>query len=1078
MGCRDLQSRLPIERADKMISALYVVRNEEALLPKSISSIASLADELVVVDTGSVDATLRVAREAGNSFQTQKVFTYNWVNDFSKVRNFGLRHCTGDWVMYLDADEILDWESAAKIKSAVGAAKGNIGGFGVHILDYTSNWGETGHEQKPFFSSPQIRIFRRNRRVHFDNKVQESVATSLRKAGLATNVIDATIHHFLWRGKDEDYINSKIAYYRQLGANIQRIPVPPPAPQRTFVQITEPKALVQEVQMPEMPLMPQSNSKPVAIVMCAFNAGNVTRESLFSISKNTSHPYQLYLVDNGSRDDTAQTMRAATGREPIKLAKNCGVAKGRNLGAKDALSQLDADFICFMDNDTRVAPQWLDRMTKILRENPEVGAVGPLTHSASGCQNVSQHYSSSKCEDTAPLVATRDQEYFLADKVDGFCMLVRVEALRKIGMFDEGFGLYGCEADDFCIRLIQAKYKIAVANQVYVEHAGGVTVRANRINWHQVKYRAQQQFRQKWQEKPALSAPSAPSMSRHGRAPQSPIPQTRRERVSIVILTHNRLDITMECMEALFRHTANYELIVVDNGSTDGTPEWLAQRNIKVIRNSENKGVPVARNQGLREASCQYIVMMDNDVIVRGGWLEEYYDIIKSGADAVGLEAWQVNEGFAASRKCVKEGEKFDYLGGACCMFKRKVFEEVGLLDEGFSPAYYEDVDISFRARLAGLALAWKPTARLFHKEHSTLIFGQKTFQYTEALSQSYQRFHKKMMKQISVHHERLLPLVKAPKVLYLGMQWDYGVRERGYSFEHDNFYSSFVGWDKVKEFHHFDFVEIGKQQGIAKMSSMLLDVVQGVQPDVLFMIPFDENHDPRRETLRQISQTTPTKTIGWFCDSHFRYEKFDRPWADFLDFNVTTSTVALEKYNRNGLGSKVIKSQWAAAPKYKKLDVPLDVAVSFIGQPHGDRRAIIDKIRKAGIPVEVYGTGWERRLTFDEMLRMFNRSRINLNLNNSCDAQFKQIKGRNFEVPGCGGFLLTGVAENLNEYYGFGQEVAVYGSIDEMIELTRYYLKNEAERKAIAEAGHARTIREHTYGHRFFDIFTKTGVL
>ena len=82
------------------------------------------------------------------------------------------------------------------------------------------------------------------------------------------------------------------------------------------------------------------------------------------------------------------------------------------------------------------------------------------------------------------------------------------------------------------------------------------------------------------------------------------------------------------------------------------------------------------------------------------------------------------------------------------------------------------------------------------------------------------------------------------------------------------------------------------------------------------------------------------------------------------------------------------------------------------------------------------------------------------------------QMKGRNFEVPGCGGFLLTDPAVELSECYVPGREVVVFESIRDLIEKSRFYMRHDDERRAIAEAGYQRTLREHTYEHRFNDIF------
>jgi hypothetical protein len=128
------------------------------------------------------------------------------------------------------------------------------------------------------------------------------------------------------------------------------------------------------------------------------------------------------------------------------------------------------------------------------------------------------------------------------------------------------------------------------------------------------------------------------------------------------------------------------------------------------------------------------------------------------------------------------------------------------------------------------------------------------------------------MRGEITVEHEKLPPR-KQLSILYLGMQWDYGIRERGTSYEHNNFYPALLGWSRAREVRHFDFVEAGRQHGLAKMSDMLFDLVCQFQPDAIFSIFFNEQADPRMEVFKRIRDTTPTKTINWFCDSHFR------PW-------------------------------------------------------------------------------------------------------------------------------------------------------------------------------------------------------
>src|SRR5215469_10072178 len=98
---------------------------------------------------------------------------------------------------------------------------------------------------------------------------------------------------------------------------------------------------------------------------------------------------------------------------------------------------------------------------------------------------------------------------------------------------------------------------------------------------------------------------------------------------SIIVPCWNQLEFTRHCFRALVRHTSlRYELIVIDNGSADGTADYLAgvqdtaRVPVTIISNSTNLGFPAAINQGLREARGEYLVLLNNDV-VRDGWLDQ-----------------------------------------------------------------------------------------------------------------------------------------------------------------------------------------------------------------------------------------------------------------------------------------------------------------------------------------------------------------------------------------------------------------------------------------------------------------------
>ncbi|MGD9269784.1 MAG: glycosyltransferase, partial [Syntrophobacterales bacterium] len=107
-----------------------------------------------------------------------------------------------------------------------------------------------------------------------------------------------------------------------------------------------------------------------------------------------------------------------------------------------------------------------------------------------------------------------------------------------------------------------------------------------------------------------------------------------------------------------------------------------------------------------------------------------------------------------------------------------------------------------------------------------------------------------------------------------------------------------------------------------------------------------------------------------------------------------------------------------------------------------------------------------------------FFKTEILARANNEKHHYPEQIKGRNFEVPGCGGFLLTGKAENLEDYYEIDKEIACFADMNDLIKKVNYYLRDEQLRETIAAKGYQRTLDEHTYVHRFTEIFQRLGLL
>ena len=176
-------------------------------------------------------------------------------------------------------------------------------------------------------------------------------------------------------------------------------------------------------------------------------------------------------------------------------------------------------------------------------------------------------------------------------------------------------------------------------------------------------------------------------------------------------------------------------------------------------------------------------------------------------------------------------------------------------------------------------------------------------------------------------------------RILYVAMKYDFGKPAQGFSFEHCNFYDSLrhlgMSSSTLTSFRL-------PGAGAAPDESPAAGGRPGGASRAAFHGLFGNELD--RDVIRQISRSGTTVTLNWFCDDHWRFEDFSRHWAPCFNWVVTTSTEAVPKYAAIGYTS-VIKSQWGCNHHlYRKLDLPLDHDVTFVGQPHGDRREIIER--------------------------------------------------------------------------------------------------------------------------------------
>ncbi len=212
-------------------------------------------------------------------------------------------------------------------------------------------------------------------------------------------------------------------------------------------------------------------------------------------------------------------------------------------------------------------------------------------------------------------------------------------------------------------------------------------------------------------------------------------------KVTVVIPNYNGIKFMEACLEALLAQnpdTPAFQVVVVDNGSKDGSPELIARRfpQVRIIVLASNTGFCHGVNVGIRASKTPYVILLNNDTKVAPDFVKALYDAIRRKPDAFSVSAkmlmWDderlVDD--AGDRYCAlgwayargkgkpasmyqKPVEVFSACGGAA-IYRREVFGEIGLFDEAHF-AYLEDLDIGYRAKLYGYRNYYEPSAKVIH---------------------------------------------------------------------------------------------------------------------------------------------------------------------------------------------------------------------------------------------------------------------------------------------------------------------------------------------------------------------------
>ncbi len=212
--------------------------------------------------------------------------------------------------------------------------------------------------------------------------------------------------------------------------------------------------------------------------------------------------------------------------------------------------------------------------------------------------------------------------------------------------------------------------------------------------------------------------------------------------ISVVIVNWNGKHLLGECLDSLLAQSVGgIEIILVDNGSQDGSAEYVLERyhDVRVVSLPENIGFAGGNNAGIRAASGRYIALLNNDTKVDPNWLTNLLKEAEASPAIVGMWASKIlsydkpdiidnvgllmyPDGLGRGKGRLEvDGGQYDrteeafFPSGCAGLYRRKMLDEIGLFDEAFF-AYADDVDLGLRARLAGWQCIYVPSAKVYHK--------------------------------------------------------------------------------------------------------------------------------------------------------------------------------------------------------------------------------------------------------------------------------------------------------------------------------------------------------------------------
>jgi beta-1,4-mannosyl-glycoprotein beta-1,4-N-acetylglucosaminyltransferase len=424
----------------------------------------------------------------------------------------------------------------------------------------------------------------------------------------------------------------------------------------------------------------------VAVIMPAFNSEQYIRKSIEGVLSQTYSNLTLFIGNDGSTDSTldialeyARKDKRVTviASEPVYIpdvlvnlsVKSSGSAHTRNLLIEEAKKYADFEYIAYCDSDDIWDSDHLEKAMELLSMS-KVGMV------YSDCRYVFPN-GTPAIPYGFPYFKNFSRKELL---MKNFIFISTV--VHRLKYFPDGGFDSKCMPKDDWDMWLRVSYSTSVLHNSTVT----VTYLEKNSEYYNKDHSILSTYRVK--EKHVYRD---------------------TYRYSIIIPTYNRCDdLLRPCLQSIIKYTnlKDVEVLIVANGCTDNTANYVTSlgSNFKLLWSDDKLGYTKAVNLGLQAASGDYIILLNNDTVLIEQPLNRWLDLMRRPLEnnkGVGMTGPMVFKGV--------EGESNDFVMFFCCMMSKKILDEIGLLDENFSPGGVEDVDYGLRMSMAGYTMVQVP---------------------------------------------------------------------------------------------------------------------------------------------------------------------------------------------------------------------------------------------------------------------------------------------------------------------------------------------------------------------------------